>query len=395
MIVTRIIGDCPGCGAKASYGNVSVIGQELIRGCRRCDYRTTVFLPPPQKKVIYLDQFFFSHAYRGRDPRFLDAADRIKRLTHRQLLVSPYSSIHEDETHQWRGYEGKTRDDLMEFIKSTSRGVTFEPAYRIERAQVLKGFNAFLANASPQLPLVQTDGLRGNLHQWDGYFRIDVRTYTRDIELKRRLKSEGVRGLVGLFDRWMNSGESFEQYVAIEMRDAGRLYVEAYLEMATRVARGDFMAVVDSPIAATVVEGMLDILPPTIQGPDRLRRCGEFFNSGYFEQVPNEWISAHLFATLREMVKRGAYADRDEAMKRLSGIFDDIAHVCMYAPYCDAFVMDTPMAELVRQPTVALEHRYGVRVFSLRNWDELFSWLDQLEAGMSDVHRAALAAVYP
>jgi hypothetical protein len=95
------------------------------------------------------------------------------------------------------------------------------------------------------------------------------------------------------------------------------------------------------------------------------------------------------------MVKRGAYADRDEAMKRLSGIFDDIAHVCMYAPYCDAFVMDTPMAELVRQPTVALEHRYGVRVFSLRNWDELFSWLDQLEAGMSDVHRAALAAVYP
>jgi hypothetical protein len=112
MIVTRIIGDCPGCGTAASYGNVSVIGQELIRGCQCCDYRTTVFLPPPQKKVIYLDQFFFSHAYRGRDARFLEAADRIKRLTHRQLLVSPYSSVHEDETHQWRGHDSPGSDGI-------------------------------------------------------------------------------------------------------------------------------------------------------------------------------------------------------------------------------------------------------------------------------------------
>jgi hypothetical protein len=179
------------------------------------------------------------------------------------------------------------------------------------------------------------------------------------------------------------------------MRDAGRLCVQAYLEMAGRVARGDFTAIIDSPIAATLVEGMLDLLPAGIQGPDRLQRCVDFFNSGYFEQVPNERISASLFATLREMVKRGAYSDRDEAKKRLSGIFDDIAHVSMFAPYCDAFVMDTPMAELVRQPTVALERQYPVTVFSLRNWDELFIWLDELEARMTDEHRAALKAVYP
>ena len=47
----------------------------------------------------------------------------------------------------------------------------------------------------------------------------------------------------------------------------------------------------------------------------------------------------------------------DQTTERLSGIFDDIAHVSMYAPYCDTFVMDTPTAELVRQPTVALECR--------------------------------------
>jgi hypothetical protein len=395
MLVTRIIGDCPGCGAARSYGNVSVIGQELVRGCQRCDIRTNVYLPPIRKKIIYLDQFFFSHAFRGRDDRFVTAADRIKQLTHAQLLVSPYSSVHEDETHQWRGYGDKTGDDLMEFIKATSRGVMFEPAYRIERAQVIKAFAAFLSDASPQVRLESGNAIRGNLQQWDSYFRIDVRTYIRDSKLKRRLKTEAVRDLVTLFDQWTRSAETFEQHVAIEMRDAGRLYVHAYLEMAGRVARGDFTAIIDSPIAATLVEGMLDLLPAGIQGPDRLQRCVDFFNSNYFGQVPNERISASLFATLREMVKRGAYSDRDEARKRLSGIFDDIAHVSIFAPYCDAFVMDTPMAELVRQPTVALERQYPVKVFSLRNWDELFIWLDELEARMTDEHRAALKAVYP
>jgi len=105
------------------------------------------------------------------------------------------------------------------------------------------------------------------------------------------------------------------------MRDAGRHYVQTYLEMAGRVARGDFTAIVDSPITATVVEQMLELVPASTRGLTGLSAVWIFFNSGYFAQVPNEWISAHLFATLRDMVKRGAYSDRDEAKKKLTGIF--------------------------------------------------------------------------
>lgn len=65
-------------------------------------------------------------------------------------------------------------------------------------------------------------------------------------------------------------------------------------------------------------------------------------------------------------------------------------------PYCDAIVMDTPMADLVRQPTVCIvEQRYGVKVFSLTNWAELLAWLDSLEANMSAGHAAGVAAAYP
>lgn len=394
MLVTRVIGDCPECAGDACFGNVLVLGEELLRGCRRCKYQVRIPLPPVRKKVIYLDQFFFSHAFRGGDAQFLAAAERIKQLTQSQLLVSPYSSVHEDETHQWRGYKDKTHDQLMEFIKATSRGVRFDPEYRIEKSQILKAFQAYQTQGPLECRPQAREAIRGELDQWDGYFRIDVGHYQKDIELKRRLKAEAVQGLVTLLDRWQHSTESFEQSVAIELRDAGRIYLKAYLTMARRVAQGDLMAVVDSPIFATVVENMIELIPRQVPRAEHLQRCADFFASDYFAQVPHEWISAHLFATLKEQVKRGAYANREAANERLAGVFDDIAHISTYAPYCDAFVMDAPMAELVRRPTVALEERYGVKVFSRRNWDALLAWLDALEASMSAEHRAAVAAVY-
>ena len=56
--------------------------------------------------------------------------------------MAPYSSVHEDEIHQWRGYKDKSHDQLMEFIKATARGAEFEKAYDVERTQVLKTWGA-------------------------------------------------------------------------------------------------------------------------------------------------------------------------------------------------------------------------------------------------------------
>lgn len=394
MLVTRVIGDCPGCGAKNSYGNVSV-HDHVLRGCMHCKYESLIWLPEIRKKVIYLDQFFFSHSFRGGDQRFLTAVERVKRMSHLQLLVAPYSSVHEDETHQWRGYKDKSHDQLMEFIKATARGAEFEKAYSVERTQILKAWSAFLKGQSIEYVFEDRDAISGTLDEWDNYFRIDVGGYNRDVELKRTLKTQAVNDLVNVFDQWQASTQTFEQDVALEVRDAGKNYMNTYLTMVNRISQGDFNAVIDSPIVATVVEHMLHWLPEDQPLPDRFHRCAEFFASDHFAQVPNLWVKARMFATLKDMVKRGAYANREEARKRLSGVFDDINHISLYAPYCDAFVMDTPMADLVRQPTVDLEQRYGVKVFSLTNWAELLEWLDDFEANMSAEHKAGVVAAYP
>ena len=393
--VSYVLGDCPGCGARHSFGNVSVRDDHVLRGCKSCQHESMAWLPEIRKKVLYLDQCFFSGAFRGGDARFVEAVERVKRMAHLQLLLVPYSSVHEDETHQWRGHKEFSHTDLLAFIKAAARGAEFKKDYRVERTQVTKAWSAFLKAMPSDFAFDDDDAIDGPLNKWDDYLRIEVGGYFKDVELRRTLKAQAVDNLIKAFDEWQTAKTTFEQDVAVEMQAAAENYLDTYVTMEKRLVQGDFAATIDSPIAAQVMEHMLHWLADTQPLGDKLQRCVEFFKSEYFKQVPMLWIEARMFATLKAMVKRGAYANRDDAHRRLSGIFEDIKHIALYAPYCDAFFMDQPMAELVRQPTIGLEQRYGVEVFSLNNQDDFFAWLDRLEREMSDEHRAGVKVAYP
>ncbi|MBM4122426.1 MAG: hypothetical protein FJ249_07535 [Nitrospira sp.] len=394
MLVTRVLGDCPGCGGKSKFGNVSVRGNFVLRGCMSCKYRTTVSLPALRKKILYLDQFFFSSAFHERDPRFVKAAARIREISAMQLLVAPFSSIHEDETHLWRGYDGKNKDNLMEFIKTTSRGHKFERRHNVEQTQIVRAFKAFVSEKGESHNLQDRDAVAGDIHGWDDYFRIDVGRYIGDIELMRDLKRQSIENLVDVFPSWRNSTNTFEQDVAAEVRAAAKGYLESYIQHAARLISGDYNALFDSPEISMVVESLLHCLPDNVPLEGQLERIGAFFKSSHFSEVPFIRLSARIYATLKAMVKRGAYVDRVDAIRRLSGFFLDVKHVSTYAPYCDAFIVDQAMASIVADPLVGLERAYAVRVYSLNNWDKFLSWLDGLESAMTPEHRAGLVAAY-
>ena len=381
-LVTHVLGDCPGCKSQNTFGNVDVYGHYVYRGCKRCRYKEHVPLPPLRKKILYLDQFFFSGAFRGCDERFIAAAERITRLASLQLLVAPFSSIHEDETHQW-----EKRSELFEFIKATARGHKFEAAYEVEQTQLVKAFKAWLDGRSTEYELEPDDALSDDLNKWDSYLRIDVGRYLGDVELIRDLKRQSAEELVNLFDSWRKQHSSFEEDVEVEHRAAGKSYMDFYVEYLAHVAGGNYMACLDAPIASQVVQTLLHLTNKDDAPELRLRKCGEFLLSDHFKEAPYQWLNAHIFATLRHFVKHGFYTNRDLALRKLNGFFYDVKHIATYAPYVDAFVMDQPMADLVSRPTVNLGGRFGTMVFSLRNWNQFLAWLDQLEQEMSAEHR--------
>lgn len=126
-----------------------------------------------------------------------------------------------------------------------------------------------------------------------------------------------------------------------------------------------------------------------------VKRIVDFLGSKHFQKTPYHDIQARIYATLKMLVKQGAYASRDKALKKLSGFYYDVKHISTYAPYCDAIIVDQVMAEVVGREQVGLAERYGGRVFSLRNWDQLLAWFDELESGMTEEHRDGLKIAYP
>jgi hypothetical protein len=283
----------------------------------------------------------------------------------------------------------------MSFIKATSRGHEFVPAYDVEYAQIARAFEQFLADESPHCLLEPKDAVKTEVHTWDDYFRVDVDRYLGDIDLIRRLKKTAVEQLVDFFPRWRVSQTTFDEDIASETHAAGKSYLDAYIAKLRRLATGDFMAIIDSPINSTFVERLLQYLPHDFDMLAKLERISAFLQSQHFAQVPYIWISGRMYACLKDLVKNGAYTKRDKALQRLSGLFHDVKHIATYAPYCDAFIMDQPMAELTTHPQLALHQRYDVKVFSLQNWDDLLAWLDEIERSVSVEHQAALRAVYP
>ena len=201
--------------------------------------------------------------------------------------------------------------------------------------------------------------------------------------------------MVHIFDDWQNSKNTFNQDIDLELRAAGKGYIDSYLEYEMRIYNGDYNAMMDSPIMSTIVESMLRCFPKEFPPKNRLQEIAKFFISEHFARVPKQSISARIYASLKDMVKRGAYSNREQALVRLSGFFYDVNHISTYAPYCDAIIVDKPMAELISDKQVSLDNKYGVKIFSLNNWEDLFNWLDEVENEMTEDHKNGLAAVYP
>ena len=395
MLVSQIIGDCPQCGVRQGFGNVSVGGNTVLRGCMKCNYTTKVYLPEVKKKIIYLDQFFFSAAFRECDIRFVEAAKKNRKISDLQLLAVPFPAIHEQETHQWRGYGGKGKDNLMEFIKKTSRGHKFKQPYYVEEKQIVNAFQDFLAGKSEDFEIQECNALDDDIHKWEDYFWIDVGGYVGDVELYRDLKQQSVEGLVDLFPSWRQSTNSFEQNVDLENQAAAKAYIDSYLQYSLRIAKGDLNALFDSPVMSKILESLFHCMPKSEKPEYEVEAIEYFFRSPHFAKIPYQFISSHVFAALKGMVKHGSFINREKSIRRLGGVFQDISHIATYAPYCDAFIMDQAMASLVRGPNFDLESKYSVNVYSLNNWDELLAWLDSLEHEMTPEHREGLTEAYP
>jgi len=343
-----------------------------------------------RKSILYLDQHFFSSVYRGNDPRWGVAMQRITELLDLQLVAVPYSSTHEAEADFYA-----QRDDLVNFIQRVARGHHFEPYYRVEETQILKAFQAHLANAPAAYTKEERDALPSSVHDWDGDYSVSVFRAASGVKRKREFKQRALEELVNTLSNWATSKNTFEQDMTLELRDSARILMANYTKKTSRLWSGDFSALLDSPISASVVEGMVYVLSSKEMQGDAAPAIHSFFSSRHFAEVPSQQLSARLFSTFKKRVREGAYPNAEKAREKLSGFLFDIQHAATYVPYCGAFFTDRFMADLLNDKHVDAEQTFGCKVFSVSNMAEFLSWLEVVKSRMTADHADGLTWAYP
>jgi hypothetical protein len=343
-----------------------------------------------RKSILYLDQHFFSSLYRDNDPKWDTAMGRITDLLDLQLVAVPYSSTHEAEANFYA-----RRDDLVQFIQRVSRGHRFEPYYRVEETQILKALQAYLANDPASYIKEERDALPSSVHDWDGDYSVSVFSAASGVDRKRAFKQHAINELVNTLSNWAASKNTFEQDMELELRDAARILMEEYAKKTRRLWAGDFSAIVDAPISASIVEAMVYVLSIKKMEADIKRVIPLFFQSKHFAEVPSQQLSARLFSTFKKRVREGAYPNPEKAREKLSGFMFDVQHAATYVPYCDAFFTDKFMADLLNDRHVDAEQTFGCKVFSVSTTAEFFGWLEDVKSRMTADHADGLTWAYP
>ncbi len=314
---------------------------------------------------------------------------RITELLDLQLVAVPYSFSHVAEADLC-----KQRDNLVHFIHRLSRGHDFWPYYKVEQTQILKAFEAFLAGRPVAYVGDESDVICSSVHDWEGDYIVTVFTREHGFERKKAFKEKSVDALLETLDAWSASNRSFEEDMELEFQDAARIYIDRYTQKAVRLYQGDFAALVDSPISASIVEGLQFVVRELNADP---KSIGAFFTSPHFRNVPSQQLSARLYSAFKEGLRTKADAlpaSREGRQAKYSGLMFDVEHASTYAPYCDGFFADKAMAALMTSKRVAVEETYGCKVFSASSKDVLFGWLSDIKASMSPEHADALGWAY-
>ncbi len=390
MLITRVLTfPCPRCETTGEYGNVHISNDVLLRGCNACGHRIHFQLPKLQKTVIYLDQFFLSHAFRRKIPEFVRAAERINDLARRQLLVCPRSSTHELETHLWRHPDQKA---LWKFIRRTARGHQFHDAISIKIMQLQRSFLSYL-NSTKISCIYRSDAFESDVNKWDDYLSVYINTAIDDYDNMRDRKLQDVARLVSFFDEWRKEKSNFCSDCLQEANHYAELLLHLFFVATQQMLSGDIQGWKNGPAEGDFVQSLLSCMDRSTDVNERFEQVEKYFSSEYFRQTPFLDIKCQLFAILRKKVRAGSYTNEEKAKKKLSGLYNDIDAISIFAPYCDAVFIDSEMSLWLKEPEMTINERYPFQVFSPKTWPAFHEFLDNVEAQQNNEIRRGINVV--
>lgn len=406
---------CPKC-KETEFGVLMIASHSYSRRCRKCWHTARYGLPEIRKKVIYLDQFVISNIAKALDPEsrshervrencfWIEAYQKLDRLSKLQLIICPDSSFHHDESL----LSGDPSYDALRYLyEHLSNGCTFQDYNTILRRQVSHCFRAYLKNEPDREAEADAhDVVSGNLHEWQDRTRISIDSYPHagEAEAIRHIREQQYQGLLHVFEQWKTDKTTYNQSFMEEAAAWGRATIETFADYMATYAQiqARYAAEIEltgtytplqaedllPPAAAKLIFGMLRILEG-MDMAEALAKIGAFFRSPHLLKVPYIRLSSMLYASLA----RKAGAGRVKPPSK--GTFTDVNAIASLLPYCDAIFIDVEMAGYLGENPLREEvAKYPVKYFSLRSQGQFLDFLGAVEKEAQPLHLATVSEIY-
>jgi hypothetical protein len=394
---------CPSCGG-AEFGTLAVSNRRVDRKCRGCSHLAYEQLPGLAKRVIYLDQMVYSNmakaldpvwaATRGpQDPYWQDLFDALDRAFKLQLIVCPYSTIHEKES-ALSAQPGM----LQRIYEHLSGGVSFEYPTRVHLIQWAHGFGRVLRRLPPDYEVISRSSmLHGDPDTWTPQISINVNFPEMgvDAEAQRGVLTRSHAALLEWQRRWQEEDRDFDYWYRFERSGMPYTVMSLYrdhIELIHKVSTGA------APFSEDVWNPRLEVetVPSLSRVAEELGLHGAaatnaalaFLASETGMDAPANDISALLMAALARKARSG------QKRSPTRGMWNDITAIACFLPYSDAMFVDDECAGLLRDQPLRSRIRYGTRVFSNNTRNELIQWLRGLEDAAGGAHVRLVERVY-
>lgn len=401
---------CPKCQNK-TFGVLSIYDKRYIRECKTCWHHEDIKLPAIIKKIVYIDQFALSEMMKAlhegpgsegqKRKKWFEFFERLDRARKLQLIVCPISTSHQYESLMWKGADGVKR--MYEHLSGDG---DFQDFNTIRRYQIHDAGIAWIEKPDSDSlvnNISSRDVLMKNIDKWEENFHISVNVRYPEsfVDDLRTTRDDVKSGLGTVFARWKTEkGRKYADWFQEEVLGFGKMTVESARR---RIAKIQETAL--GTISATDIE--LEDLWPDIgseyMGSLRMAfretgisesECGskvlEFLVSFQaMARIPFVRLQAGMYAVMARRAVNG------HGKEPGPGMANDINAASTLIPYCDAMFLDREFRGILSEKPLSEEVTlYGTKIFSAGNMQEFYSYLDELEAAMSDEHRTALRALY-
>ena len=293
--------DCPVCRSSDAFQPKGAFGQYWMKRCTACGHHKNWRLPKITKTIIYLDQFVISNMVKAKQRIWTELHTKLSTLAGLQLVVCPYSDIHQDESL----LSHALRDELKEMYRSFGGDNRFRETHDIEQSQLPASILKWLGvTQSEDARPAWCDAFDHNPHTWttDLHVFADFPVHEPWVTDLRNRKQSLHTDIQSVCDYWKDNPTTFEQDVAEEIRGYARTSLKLYRSLAhvkfypdspPRVHQGVLMI---HWLAVEVCKARPDVADPVAV-------VEEFFDSPHARSTPFLDIAACLWAKIAQTVR--------------------------------------------------------------------------------------------